>query len=164
MGAKKTLDESKVIDFNTIFVNDEKYEFLKNLYLTCHRRAYIYKKNFKIFNAVNITTNIFISVITSAAIVTAITVMPLVSVLSVASIVSIGVQKGLKIDQKIERSLLIFNMYNEMLIKLRFYIRGTKYNKNDLLSEINQMELFVNDLGVIPLPRCEKKYRKKYYI
>lgn len=159
----KVLDESKVIDFNNIVVNEEKYEFLKNLYITYHRRAYIFKKNYKIFNAVNIAANIFLSIITSAAIVSAITISPVISILSVTSIVSMGVQKGMKIDQKIERSQLIYNMYNEILIKLRSYIRGSKYNKNDLLNEINQLELFINDLGVIPLHRCDKKYKQKYY-
>ena len=163
MDTTKVLDESKVIDFNNIVVNDDKYEFLKNLYMTYHRRANIYKKNYKMFNAVNILTNIFLSIVTSATIVTAITVAPVVSILSVASIISIGAQKGLKIEQRMERSRLIFNIYSEILIKLKSYIRGTKYNHNDLLTEINQIELLINDLGVIPSPRCEKEYKKKYY-
>lgn len=164
MKTTKVLDESNVIDFNNILVNGEEYEFLKNLYLTYHRRAYIYKNNFEIFSAINVSTNIFLSIISSAAIVTAITVAPIVSMLGVASIVSMGVQKGLKFDQKIDRSRLIFNMYNELLIKLRSYIGGASYNRDDLITEIYQMELFLNDLGVIPLKICEKKYMKKHYV
>jgi hypothetical protein len=163
MVTEKVLNESKIIDFNTIAVEGEEYIFLKNLFLNYHKRAYIYKTNYKIFKAVNMTINIFLSIVSSAAIVTAITVTPLVSILGVLTLITLGLQKGLKFDQRIDRSQLIFNMYNELLIKIKSYMRGSSYSKDELLTEINHMELFINDLAVIPLDICEKKYKKKYY-
>lgn len=153
------------INFNHISKNlheDEKEALIK-LYKHYHRKAFCYKKAFKHYTKINIALNITSIILTTVGtIVGAVTLNPIIlGSISGSGVLLQSLLKFKKYDKKTEMCKFAYTNYENILNKIRSYLRGQQYKMTDLNAELVWVDDIVVDLCPI-VSKYEQTYEKKY--
>ena len=155
------INKKTVLDFNHISndLSEEAKITLKELYSHYHRKAFCYNAAYKHYLRVNTALNITAIVLTvSGTIIGAITLNPIVlGVVTGSGVLLHGFLKIKNYDRKLEMNKFASASYQNILNKIRSYLRGQDYKVAELISEMCWLDDIVVDF-------CQNadKYEKKY--
>lgn len=163
---KNSKDKRKpVIDFNYISskLSYTEKNMLKKYYSYYFKQEYVYRKSYKLYNAVNIALNTISALLVSSSIVAVLTA-PIAAVIAAGAIITTGINEGLKFKSKAETCLKVANFYKEILIDIRSYLRGDEFNTEQLIDELRIKEQLINSITCLPVNYYIKKFEKKYCV
>lgn len=84
--------------------------------------------------------------------------IPVITAVAVAGLVVNRAAKALDLDRKVEQHSIAYNHYKDLVIKLKSYIRGAKFNEEDLISYMSTTDKLVGE----STPITKEKYRVRY--
>ena len=137
---------------------------LIELYKTYHKLTYCYHFKFKKLSKIKISLHLTSLSLTSFGTVIGLaTFNPIIGGSIVAGGVIIqGYLTNTKLDKKIEKCLLAYSIYEKILVELKSYLRGMKFDINVLLYDIKVKEDMIIEQNCPSANEFTKKYFKHY--
>ena len=134
---------------------------LIELYKNYHKLSYCYQLKFKKLSKIKLTLHLTSLFLTGVGTLTGfITLNPIIGgSIAIGGVMIQGYLTTTKIDKSIEKCILAYSTYNQILVELISYLRGMEFDINVLLSDLR-----VKD-EIIIKQKCPsaKKYEKKYF-
>ena len=154
-----------IFNFNHINKTKAKEEILeiKVLYKYYHYGYWCYQKAYKNFKKLNLLINMSSSGLIAIKVVAGGLTLNL-AILGSISCFGLALNiffETIDYKRKIEKSRFAYTTYQKVLLDLRTALRGSSFNKNDFLKELNILDDTITDFCPL-VARFEKQYAKQF--
>ena len=154
-----------IFNWNHVSENltEDQISKLKALYKFYHKKYWLFKMTFKYFKKVELTYNIGSALlVVTETVVGGVTLNPIpLGVISGAGLLLKTYSEAKNYKRKIEMSKFAYTSYSKVLIDLRSFMRGLKYDEKDFLDYVKVIDEIIIDM--CPLTdKFEKKYNKVF--
>ena len=157
---------NKVIEFNHISnsLNQDEINMLKKLYKSYHKSQICYRRKYKRLRRLKITLEMSSIFLTSlGAIIGSITLNPII--LGALTAPGIMIQAYLTksdLNNRVDRCKFAFTSYEKVLIQIKTYLRGVKYNESDFFTDRKVLDDIISD-QCPSITKLHSKYDKLYF-